>query len=116
MALRAVMSSCLLGAPCRYDGGSKPYEACIALAERLRAQGGSGALTPICPEMLGGLACPRPPAERVGERVIARDGSDVTRAYADGAARSVDIAHRAGATLAILKAKSPSCGRPHRPG
>ncbi|MDM8300855.1 purine-nucleoside phosphorylase [Collinsella tanakaei] len=110
MALRAVMSSCLLGAPCRYDGGSKPYEACIALAERLRAQGGSGALTPICPEMLGGLACPRPPAERVGERVIARDGSDVTRAYADGAARSVDIAHRAGATLAILKAKSPSCG------
>lgn len=133
------MSSCLLGAPCRYDGGSKPVSACLRLADRLGWQGaeafaaagrarwagegrpsarGAGAadvaavpaIIPICPELLGGLPCPRVPAERRASAVVTADGRDVTRAYADGAARSRDIARAAGARLAILKAKSPACG------
>ena len=110
MPLRAVISSCLLGAPCRYDGGSKPYAACSRLARRLREHGGVDAVAKICPEMLGGLSCPRPAAERSGDRVVTRAGDDMTRAYTDGAARSVDIARRTRATLAILKSRSPACG------
>lgn len=110
MPLAATISACLLGAPCRYDGGSKPYEACLRLAARLRERGGDDAVAEICPEMLGGLPCPRLPAERRGERVVRSDGGDVTDAYTDGAARSVDIARSVGARLAILKARSPSCG------
>ena len=110
MPLRIVISDCLLGAACRYDGGSKPHLGCLRLARRLRAQGGERAVAPICPEMLGGLPCPRTPAEVRGDRVVRSDGVDVTRAYTDGAARSVDIAKASGARLAILKARSPSCG------
>ena len=111
MTLRCIISSCLLGAPCRYDGGSKPVLACVALAERLRAREGEAACVPVCPEMLGGLACPRPPAERIGDRVMTQDGRDVTRAYADGAARSLDIARVHGATLAILKRRARRAAR-----
>ena len=82
----------------------------MRLAEGLRSRAGEGAVAPVCPELLGGLPCPRTPAERRGRRVIARDGTDVTRAYAEGSARSVEIAREAGARLAILKANSPSCG------
>ena len=59
---------------------------------------------------MGGLPTPRPPAERVGERILTIRGDDVTAAYMQGAARSLDIARRSGARLAILKSKSPSCG------
>ena len=102
------MSSCLLGTPCRYDGGSVGDDAVC----RLVARAGS-AVVPVCPEQLGGLPTPRPPAERVGERVLTVVGDDVTAAYAAGAARSLDIARCAGARLAILKSKSPTCGCGH---
>lgn len=110
MSLRVLISECLLGAPVRYDGGAKPSLAVERLARCLRRRGGEGAVVPVCPEVLGGLACPRPPAERRGSRVVTADGVDVTRAYADGARRSLDIARACGASLAILKSKSPSCG------
>ena len=115
------VSACLTGVPCRYDGGS-----CGALLrgcdERASAMEGEivasspsteGVLevVPICPEVLGGLPTPRPPAERAGERVLTATGEDVTAAYAEGAVRSLKIAREAGARLAILKSKSPSCGR-----
>ena len=110
MSLRVLISECLLGAPVRYDGGAKPSLAVERLARCLRRRGGEGAVVPVCPEVLGGLACPRPPAERRGSRVVTAEGVDVTRAYADGARRSLDIARACGASLAILKSKSPSCG------
>ena len=110
MPLRVLISECLLGAPVRYDGGAKPSLAVERLARCLRRRGGEGAVVPVCPEVLGGLACPRPPAERCGSRVVTAEGVDVTRAYADGARRSLDIARACGASLAILKSKSPSCG------
>ena len=118
--MRIAVSACLLGAPCRYDGGSARSEAVCRLlgtSADTGAAGGPGssyaAVLPVCPEQLGGLSTPRQPAERMGERVLARDGSDVTAAYMEGAGRSLEIALDAGASLAILKSKSPMCGCGH---
>ena len=72
---RVLISLCLLGAQCRYDGQCKPPLAELAL---LQARFD---LIPICPEQLGGLATPRPPAERRGSRVVTTSGLDVTDAY-----------------------------------
>ena len=60
--------------------------------------------------MYGGLPTPRTPAERVGERVLAKDGRDVTAEYRNGAAAAVRLAQLTGCTAAVLKANSPSCG------
>ena len=111
------VSACLLGEACRYDGTSQVGAAAGAvarLAGRLSAVARSAGLpapvAPVCPETAGGLSTPRPPAERSGGRVLTCDGADVTAAYEVGAARSLDMARAANAHLAILKAKSPSCG------
>lgn len=99
------VSHCLLGCPCRYDGASRPNAAVRALAER-----DDLCLLPVCPERASGLPVPRPPAERVGERVVLADGTDVTDAFAEGSRREAGRVLEAGCDLAILKAKSPSCG------
>ena len=62
-----LISACLLGAQCRYDGQSKPVLEMVALSEQFD-------LVPLCPEQLGGLPTPRTPAERIGDRVITKDG------------------------------------------
>lgn len=98
-----LVSACLLGVPCRYDGASKPCAALELLAEKF-------VLVPICPEQLGGLSTPRVPAERKGSCVITRDGRDVTENYLRGAQESLRIARITGCRTALLKAKSPSCG------
>ena len=98
-----LISACLLGVPCRYDGQSKPCAALELLAERF-------VLVPICPEQLGGLPTPRVPAERRGDRVITREGADVTANYRRGAEEALRIARITGCKTALLKAKSPSCG------
>ena len=72
---------------------------------------GESAVAVGCPEVLGGLPTPRAPSERRGSHVVSRDGRDVTAEYETGAARSLVIAREAGAGLAILKSRSPSCGR-----
>lgn len=110
MSLRVLISECLLGAPVRYDGGAKPSLVVERLAHCLRRRGEKGRWSPFVPRSWAPLACPRPPAERCGSRVVTVEGVDVTRAYADGARRSLDIARACGASLAILKSKSPSCG------
>lgn len=104
--MNILVSACLLGTPCRYDGTGKPEPA----LERLRAQGYT--LIPICPEVLGGLPTPRPPAERQSDgRVVTREGVDVTAEYRAGAELALEIAQAHGCTLAMLKERSPSCGR-----
>ena len=65
---------------------------------------------PICPEQLGGLATPRPPAEQTGDRVMTENGADVTEAYEKGAKEAVKAADLYGCRFALLKEKSPSCG------
>lgn len=101
--MRLAVSACLLGEPVRYDGGSKPCAEVIELTKKNQ-------VCPVCPERAAGLSCPRPPAEQVGERVLLKGGTDVTRAFADGARAECAAAQRAEVPLAVLKAKSPSCG------
>ncbi|MBO5374846.1 MAG: DUF523 domain-containing protein [Clostridia bacterium] len=101
---KALVSACLLGVPCRYDGLSKPVEKVIALKKEYE-------LIPICPEVQGGLDTPRVPAEIVGDRVINKSGIDVTENYKNGAKIALDLALENGCKVAILKAKSPSCGK-----
>lgn len=106
---RVVVSACLLGRPCRYDGGAKPCAVVRRMARRLDASGHP--VVPVCPEVAGGLPTPRPPAEIVGATVRTRDGVDVTDAFRAGAALSLNqVRTTDGGPLAILKGKSPSCG------
>ena len=98
-----LVSACLLGCACRYDGQSKPHPLAMELARQGRA-------VPVCPEQLGGLPTPRTPAERCGDRVVTRDGTDVTTQYERGAQEALRLARTTGCTLALLKEKSPSCG------
>ena len=103
--MNILVSQCLLGEPCRYDGKSKP----VLELEKLRDRGYD--LIPVCPEVLGGLPTPRPPAERQEDgRVVNRLGTDVTKEYRRGAELALELALREGCALAVLKAKSPSCG------
>ena len=102
---RILVSACLLGVPCRYDGSGAVREELRGLAAEEGIQ-----LIPVCPEQLGGLPTPRPPAERVGDRVMTRSGEDVTAEYRRGAERTAELARLFGCTGALLKARSPSCG------
>jgi uncharacterized protein YbbK (DUF523 family) len=67
-------------------------------------------LVPVCPEQLGGLATPRPPAERQGGRIIAKNGADVTQQYCRGAEETLKLCRLLGCEAAVLKERSPSCG------
>lgn len=98
-----LVSKCLLGEPCRYDGKSCPVECVRALAAH-------HTLVPVCPEVEGGLSTPRTPAEIVGDRVITRDGRDVSDAYRRGAEAALRLVREHHADFAILKSRSPSCG------
>lgn len=101
-----LISACLLGVNCKYNGGANPVS-----EARLAALKEKYTLVPVCPESYGGLATPRPPSERVGERVLARDGADVTAQYEMGAQAALRLAELFGCKKAILKERSPSCGR-----
>lgn len=101
---KILVSACLLGVPCRYDGKSKPNSDVIALGNEYE-------LIPVCPECLGGLSTPRLPAEIQGERVIRIDGVDVTMEYNLGAEKALEIAKSNGVSIAVLKSKSPSCSK-----
>ena len=98
-----LVSACLLGVNCRYNGERKKLEGIERLMERAE-------LIPVCPEILGGLPTPRPPAERVGDRVMNREGADVTEAYQRGAEETLRLAELFGEKVALLKECSPSCG------
>ncbi len=99
-----IVSACLLGESCRYDGKSKPCQAVINLKEKYN-------LIPVCPEVMGGLKTPRHPSEIIGDKVIGKDDSDNTKEYKKGAEIALNIALQNGAKKAVLKAKSPSCGK-----
>jgi len=98
-----LVSACLLGVRCNHRGEASPSEAVAALGERYR-------LIPVCPETLGGLPTPRPAAELRGGAVCTAAGEDVTAAFARGSEAAVALAKAVGATEAVLKARSPSCG------
>ena len=101
--MRILISGCLLGVCCRYDGASKPHPLAMELAKEHE-------LVPVCPEQLGGLATPRPPAERQGEQIIAKTGLDVTAQYRRGAEQALNLYRLLNCDAAVLKERSPSCG------
>ena len=103
-----LVSACLLGIACRYDGKSKPNEAVLRLLEN---NSDEIRLIPICPEQLGGLPTPRVPSEKAGEKVINRVDIDVTVQYQKGAKEALKLAKLYHCESAILKERSPSCGR-----
>lgn len=101
--MRLLVSACLLGCCCRYDGASKAHPLAKQLAEQ-------HTLAPVCPEQLGGLPTPRPPAERRGDRVVTAAGADVTEQYRRGAEETLRLCRLLGCEAAVLKERSPSCG------
>ena len=103
MRPRYIVSACLAGIACRYDGRATPCPTVMRLMEEGRA-------VAACPECLGGLPTPRPACELVGQRVINSRGEDVTAAFLQGAQAATALARLHGCTAAILKSRSPSCG------
>lgn len=101
--MKLLVSACLLGVACRFDGAARPNAAVMALAQEHE-------LIPICPECYGGLPIPRLPSERREGGVWAEDGRDVTAQYRRGAEAALRLARLLGAEAAILKERSPSCG------
>lgn len=101
--MKVLISACLLGCACRYDGKSKPHPLAQELARR-------GLAVPVCPEQLGGLPTPRTPSERQGQRVMMENGRDVTAEYRRGAEEALAVARLYGCQMAVLKERSPSCG------
>lgn len=101
--MKIVVSACLLGANCKYNGGNNYSE---KLAVFLQGH----EVIPVCPEVLGGLPIPRAPAEIVNGIVQTQNGRSVDAEYRLGAERALELALNGGAELAILQSRSPSCG------
>jgi uncharacterized protein YbbK (DUF523 family) len=106
---KILISSCLLGERVRYHGGDSRVDHVM-----VRQWHAEGRLVPFCPEVIGGLSTPRPPAEITllasGRRVLTAAGHDVTDAYARGAEAAAATCAAHHIRIAILKDRSPSCG------
>lgn len=98
-----LISSCLMGLYCRYDGKQVHFQHIRALMEKYH-------LIPVCPEIMGGMGTPRNPCERIDNRVIDSVGKDVTRYFETGARETLKLAKLYECKYAILKERSPSCG------
>lgn len=98
-----LVSACLVGLNCKYDGGNNFNENVLKLVK-------DGKAILICPEQLGGLKTPRNPAEIVKDKVITNNGEDVTYQYNKGAEETLKLAKELNVKKAILKSRSPSCG------
>lgn len=111
---KIIVSGCLAGIPCSHDGRSRERA-------RIKALVKSGRAIPVCPEQLGGRPTPRETTELTGgdgkavlagrAQAVTREGRDVTAEFVKGAERVLAVARRHGCRLAVLKARSPSCGR-----
>jgi len=101
--MKIMVSACLLGENCKYSGGNNRDERVLSFLA-------GHEVFPVCPEVMGGLSTPRPPAEIVCGEVINKLGVSVDREYRLGAAKALEIAQREKIDLAILQSRSPSCG------
>ncbi len=101
--MNILVSACLLGINCRYDGSGTADDKVMQLLEKHHC-------IPICPEQMGGLSTPRLPAELQGNQVKTVCGEDVTQAFINGAEEVAKLATLFKCTYAILKERSPSCG------
>lgn len=117
MMEKLLVSRCLLGHKVRYDGGAHgPYET-------LQRWQDEGRIIALCPEVAGGQPTPRPPAEIPGGQgaqvldgvlpVMTNEGADISAAFIAGAEAALRLVQQHGLRLAVLKARSPSCGNTH---
>ena len=103
MKTKIIVSACLLGENCKYNGSNNRNDDVIALAEEFE-------LVPICPECFAGLSIPRVPSEILDTRVYSKNGEDLTDKFILGAEQALYIAKECNAPCALLKENSPSCG------
>ena len=101
--MKILVSACLLGENCKYNGTNNKNEQVIALGKKHK-------LIPVCPECFAGMPIPRTPCEIVGEKIFSKDGRNLTAEFRDGAEKTLYIAEENGCRLAVLKERSPSCG------
>jgi len=99
-----LVSACLLGIYCRYDGRCETDARVMGLADE-------HVLIPVCPEQLGGLPTPRQAVELLGGRAVTRNGDDLTEAFALGVQQALRVARLNKSRAAVLQPRSPSCGR-----
>lgn len=103
MKEKVLVSACLLGVNCKYNGGNNYKEELLKKLADLE-------IIPFCPEIAGGLPTPRPASEINNKKVINIEGEDVTINFVKGATEALNLCQLLGIKKAILKAKSPSCG------
>jgi len=101
--MKVLVSACLLGMACRYDGHTKENSEVIQLQKK-------HTLIPFCPEIYGGLPTPREPSEIREGRVYSKSGADVTAQFEKGAKEALRLCRTLGCECALLQDKSPSCG------
>lgn len=101
--MKILVSACLLGRNCKYSGGNNRNEAVIRYLQDKE-------YIPVCPEVEAGMPVPRPPVEIREGRVISIEGKDLDAVYRKGVAKVMEILEKETIGLAILKAKSPTCG------
>jgi len=100
---KIIVSACLAGVNCKYDGGNNKNDKIMKLFEEDR-------IALVCPEELGGMSTPRIAAENINDKVILQNGVDVTKAFDKGALEALKIAKSVNADTAIFQQRSPSCG------
>lgn len=101
--MRILVSACLLGYNCKYNGKNNYNSKIVELLKEHE-------VVPVCPEMLGGLSCPRIPCEKVGDKIMDKEGNDYTKQFIKGAEIALNIAKEKQVDFAILQRRSPSCG------
>lgn len=101
--MKILVSACLLGINCKYNGGNNRNDKVLALQD-------DNDLVPVCPECLGKLPTPRVPGEIAGGVVLNAEGVNVNKAFRTGASEALDIAVREKIDFAVLQSRSPSCG------
>ena len=104
--MKILISSCLLGKNVKYSGGNNFSKELTTLLKKYNVD-----IIEVCPEVLGGLRVPREPAEIVAEKVLTREGISVSSEFIRGAELILEIAVVNNVDFAILKERSPSCGR-----
>ena len=104
MKEKILVSACLLGVDCKYSGGNNLNEKVLDYIKDYE-------VIPVCPEIMGGWSTPRPPSERIEDKVLNNQGIDVTNEYIKGANETLKLAKLFNVKKALLKAKSPSCGK-----
>lgn len=104
MKEKILVSACLLGINCKYSGGNNQNEKVLEYIKDKE-------VIPVCPEIMGGLSTPRPPSEILNDKVMNNLNQDVTQQYKKGAEETLKLAKIFNVKKALLKAKSPSCGK-----